>query len=244
MPIAYTIIYKKYSETSVLLEWPAIIDEKILEDLLSFKNKITTFYGSLIVEVISGYNALLVCYQKPVNDFSKEVATLKSIYSSKESLQIKKRLWNIPVCYSSEFAIDLPEFAREKSMTTEEVVALHTNTSYTLYFIGFLPGFLYLGGLDKRLHMPRKNTPTMKVEKGSVGIGGSQTGIYPIDSPGGWHIIGKSPVSLFEVSSEVPSRFRAGDRIRFESVSTSKYYDIKEQVINGILEYKPEVNDS
>ncbi len=115
-------------------------------------------------------------------------------------------------------------------MKIDEVIALHTAPVYKVYFIGFLPGFLYLGGLSNKLIMPRKITPSLHVEKGSVAIGGNQTGVYSLDSPGGWHVIGKSPVDFFNVSFEKPCFAKPGDCIQFMSISEKKYNDIRTKV--------------
>ncbi|WP_025739613.1 5-oxoprolinase subunit PxpB [Aquimarina pacifica] len=237
----YNVTYKKYSERSILIQWPAEIDQEILEDLLFFKKKISEFYGNLVVEVISGYNSLLVCYSTMLDDFPEHFSILKSLYdSANTSVSRKKRLWKIPVCYSEVFATDIIEFSKNKSIHIDEVIALHTSAVYSVYFIGFLPGFLYLGGLHKKLHEPRKSTPSLNIKKGAVAIGGKQTGIYPIDSPGGWHVIGRCPVDLFDVSAALPSVFYAGDSIQFYAVSINEYTEIKEKASKGILELTPD----
>jgi len=123
-------------------------------------------------------------------------------------------------------------------MKKDEVISLHSTTEYLVYFTGFLPGFLYLGGMDKKIATPRKNIPRKIVEKGSVGIAEDQTGIYPQESPGGWQIIGRTPLDFFNVKNEIPSPFIAGDFVQFYPVSNSEYLQIKEKVKNGIYEFE------
>jgi KipI family sensor histidine kinase inhibitor len=140
--------------------------------------------------------------------------------------------WEIPVCYDAQFGIDLDEIVQKTKLSIAEIISLHTAPRYQVFSIGFLPGFLYLGGLDSRLHMDRKSTPRLKVEKGAVGIGGIQTGIYPKSSPGGWQILGNSPLNFFDVFDEDPCFAKAGDYVKFVSVSLPEYHDIKEAVAN------------
>ena len=118
-------------------------------------------------------------------------------------------------------------------LTPEEVIDIHSAKDYLIYMLGFLPGFSYLGGLDERIHTPRLANPRIRIPAGSVGIGGSQTGIYPLDSPGGWQLLGMTPVKTYDPEREVPILFEAGDYIRFVPVSEEEYQEIKKQVDEG-----------
>jgi inhibitor of KinA len=129
----------------------------------------------------------------------------------------------IPVCYGGEFGEDLEVVARTHGLTEAEVIALHTAPLYRVQMLGFAPGFAYLAGLDARIATPRKATPRTRVPTGSVGIGGELTAVYPLDLPGGWHLIGRSPVRFFDPTSERPSLLVAGDRVRFHPVSAQEY---------------------
>lgn len=229
----YELQYKRYSERAILIEWPVKIDENILYDLLSFKKSILSFYGKLIVEVISSYNSLLIYYVSTIEDFYSEVFELKSLYSKDfEDTVPENKLWRIPVCYAASLAQDLEVFAKDKSLTVEEIIRLHTAPLYTVYGIGFLPGFLYLGGLDDQLHRARKITPSLHVKKGAVAIGGSQTGIYPVDSPGGWHVIGMCPLDFFNPKTENCCFILPGDKIQFISIKKNEYNDIRTRIEN------------
>lgn len=128
----------------------------------------------------------------------------------------------IPVCYEGEYAPDLEAVAREKGLSSREVIDIHCSISYRIYMIGFLPGFPYMGKIDPRLEVPRKPRP-MPVTGGGVGIAGMQTGIYPLTSPGGWQIIGRTPVRLFDRKAHPPVLLRTGDRVRFYPVSASEF---------------------
>ncbi|WP_103071359.1 5-oxoprolinase subunit PxpB [Aquimarina sediminis] len=230
----YELQYKRYAEKAILVEWPSEIDENILQDLLFYKKSIEIFYDKLIVEVISSYNSLLICYVSTIEDVYDKILELKSMYNKDfQHVGLKNRLWKIPVCYTTTLAKDLEVFAKSKSLTIDEIISLHTASLYKVYFIGFLPGFFYLGGLDERLHLPRKLTPSLSVKKGSVAIGGNQTGVYPMDSPGGWHVIGMCPLDLFDPKSENFCFVRPGDKIQFMSISEKEYNDIGSLVFNG-----------
>ena len=132
-------------------------------------------------------------------------------------------------------------YCREKKLEKEQVVSWHSDKIYTVYFIGFLPGFLYLGGLDERLFFPRKKNPGLHVSKGAVAIGGKQTGIYPQNSPGGWCVIGQTPMSFFEVKRVCPCFVDPGDKVKFEAISISKYNAISSLVEAGVYMPKNEI---
>ena len=146
--------------------------------------------------------------------------------------------WSVPVCYDPIFGIDLELVSDRKNKSVKEIIRLHTEVVYKVFFIGFLPGFLYLGGLNSKIAIPRKETPRLRVPKGAVAIGGSQTGVYPTESSGGWNIIGNSPVSFFDIDKITPCFAKTGDKISFESISFEAYTSIKEQLENNTYQLK------
>ncbi len=238
----YQLTYKRFGERSILIEWPSKIDENILHDVLNFKDILVNSKIKSIIEVNNAYCSLLITYDYFEFYFEREVEILKNLYK-KENNTTKSvsRLWNIPVCYDVNFGIDIEELSREKGLTIEALINLHTQSLYTIYFTGFLPGFLYLGGLNEVLHTPRKASPRLKIEKGAVAIGGNQTGIYPNESPGGWNIIGNSPIVFFDVSNEQPCFAKAGDKLKFYSISKKRYHDINTLVEAGVYQLESEV---
>ncbi len=133
------------------------------------------------------------------------------------------RVVEIPVCYGGTFGPDIDDVARAHEMTVNEVVRLHTGGDYLVYMVGFMPGFAYLGGLPAKLVTPRRTTPRTIVPAGSVGIGGSQTGVYPLDSPGGWNLIGKTPMAVFDIGRSEPALLRTGDRVRFRAITEAEF---------------------
>ena len=241
----YKLKYSQYNERSILVEWPAIIDENILESILNFKNSIKKKYIKERVYINNTYNSILIIYDSTIDKFNDRCLELKSIFETQElKVKCKSSIWEIPICYDREFGIDLDEFSKEKNLTNSEVIKLHTDNIYTVFFIGFLPGFLYLGGLDSRLYLDRKIAPNLNVKKGSIAIGGQQTGIYPKDSPGGWHIIGKTPIELFDSSKKPPCFIKAGDKVRFTPVNKSEYKRIEKCVLENSYQLEPTLLDA
>ncbi len=240
--MVFSLVYKPYGERSVLIEWPSEIDEDLLHDILSFKEKIFNNDIKLIVDVIHSYNSLLVIYDYFLVDFDKQITLLKKVYRKKEKTgKPIFKLWKIPVCYDAVFGIDLEAMSQAKNISKEAIITCHSQPTYLVYFIGFLPGFLYLGGLKKNLHFPRKEMPRLKIRKGAVAIGGNQTGVYPSEGPGGWNIIGNTPISFFNISKSRPCFAKPGDRIAFFPISLQKYRDIETLVKAGVYQIESEV---
>lgn len=225
--MCFKLKYSQYNSHSILIEWPSEINEKILHDIIKFKNKIAISFIKEKVELIYAYNSILVIYKSTIDNVNDAFSALKECYLENNNVgDLTFTTWDIPVCYDAEFSDDLEAFSKVKKLSKPEIISIHSETFYTVYFIGFLPGFLYLGGLDSRLFLDRKTTPNLNVKKGSVAIGGQQTGIYPQNSPGGWHIIGNSPIDLFNASQNPPCVINTGDKIKFTSVSKYEYLEI------------------
>lgn len=184
-----------------------------------------------IIELVPTYNELMVIYNPSKINYINLLDKLKSIESNlnpKDLLATK--LITIPVCYDNKFAPDLEIVAKRNNLDVNEVIKIHSATKYLVYMLGFTPGFCYLGGMDKRIATPRKEVPRQLIEAGSVGIAGEQTGIYPIDSPGGWQLIGKTPIKLFDPNRNPEFIIEAGNYIKFNPVSVKEYLMIKKQV--------------
>ncbi len=221
-------------DRAILVDFKGKIGTDVLGKVLCYKKLLQNNSFKQKVEVINAYNSLLISYMSTIEDVYGEVLAVKELL--REANIPKKRdykIYQIPVCYDKEFGLDLEYISKEKKLAVEKIIELHTAPIYQVYFIGFLPGFLYLGGLDKKLEISRKETPRRSVEKGSVGIGENQTGIYPKNSPGGWQILGKSPVNLFDKNQDPPSPFSAGDRIKFIPISKEEFFSLEEEIENG-----------
>ncbi len=210
----YNLVFKQMGTKSILINWPQELNDSILDDIIRFVPAILNTIGDKLTNHTPAYASLLLQYPRDI-DFDKEKNLLLTIYKNMQSTQ-KPNLnhWHIPVCYDSEFAMDIETYTT-KGISHKEVINLHTSSQYRVYMIGFLPGFIYLGGLHPALHMPRKKSPSLNIPKGSIAIGGQQTGIYPIDSPGGWHVIGRTPLGLFDIQKENPCLVKQGDYLTF-----------------------------
>ncbi|GHS95270.1 allophanate hydrolase [Synergistales bacterium] len=163
----------------------------------------------------------------------------KELFNLKDSSETEKRVLVMPVVYGGEYGPDLRNVAEHTKLDESEVIKRHTSTDCYCYMLGFTPGFSYLGGMDESLATPRLKSPRVLIPAGSVGIAGKQTGAYSIDSPGGWQLIGRTPLRLFDPEdAENPTLIDAGDWIRFSAISEKEYLDIKNDVDSG--RYKPE----
>lgn len=230
----YKLKYKPLGSIAVLVEWPKEIQEPILKNISIFRNKIHADMGEYVLETVPAYNSLTVFFDTSKIKYSGVVADLKEIYATKDQkLLTAYKLWKIPVCYDKKFALDLSEICKAKKISQEKFIALHSSGLYDVYFIGFLPGFLYLGGLDEKLHFKRKDKPRREIKRGDVGIAGNQTGVYPRVSPGGWNIIGNSPLSFFDVGKFPPCFAVAGDKVQFFPIDLEEYEKILKQVESG-----------
>ncbi len=236
----YSIAIKPFGVHAVLIEWPDRVEEDILDDILTFSSYLKE--ECLInetFELVPAYNSLTVILRNTTIDFISFKNQLLNWYITKSDIKKEQKyLWRLPVCYDENFSLDLFEVAEKLKKTPEEIITMHTANVYTVYGIGFLPGFMYLGGLPKELEIPRRDSPRKKVIKGAVGLAGKQTGIYPQESPGGWNIIGNCNVPIFNTKNEEPCLVKVGDKIQFYKVSKATYELHKIEVEVGI--YKPE----
>ena len=180
-----------------------------------------------VVECVPSYAAVTVHYQPHIARFQDLCRRVEAALAAGDAVAVPAgKTVTLPVLYGGEAGPDLPFVAEHARLRVEEVIALHSSPEYLVYMIGFAPGFPYLGGLPERLRTPRLEKPRLSVPKGSVGIGGSQTGVYSVDSPGGWRLIGRTPVPLCDPKQQPPSLLEAGDRLRFRPVSAAEYAEI------------------
>jgi KipI family sensor histidine kinase inhibitor len=180
-----------------------------------------------IYEMIPTYRSLLIQYNPLELDVDSLMERLAEIEASLDSIELpKSRIIEIPTIYGGEFGEDLKFVSEYHGISEEDVIRLHSSVDYRIYMLGFSPGFPYLGGMPERIATPRLKTPRTKIPVGSVGIAGKQTGIYPMESPGGWQLIGRTPVKLYDPKSNVPIIMQAGDYLRFVPIAKEEYDNI------------------
>ena len=184
-----------------------------------------------LIETVPAYASLLVRFDPLQTDADVLRRLLERLEAEGAAVgEDAGRIVEIPVCYGGDFGPDLPFVAAHAGVDEAEAIRLHSGRTYRIYMLGFLPGFPYLGGLDARLHTPRLDAPRTRIPAGSVGIGGQQTGIYPLDSPGGWRLIGRTPLKLDD-AERLP--YRAGDRIRFTPIGREEFAAIEARCREG-----------
>ena len=180
-----------------------------------------------ILECVPTFCSLTVYFDPLVISARRVQKTVSRIMAGyREDAGEARRIFVIPVCYEGEYAPDMEDVCKLTGLTREEVISIHAGTDYLIYMLGFLPGFPYLGGMDKRIEAPRLDSPRTAIPVGAVGIGGKQTGIYPLASPGGWRLIGRTPVKVYDPEREAPIVYRAGDYIRFCPITQAEFHEI------------------
>lgn len=235
-PAPFPIKIYPLGDAAIVLQFGETIDTETLKEITSWTSHLQKDPFPGMLELVPAYTTLTIYYnpwilgEKGKYDAYERAQgyIYQSLHTKDSSPEKASRLIEIPVCYESEFGPDLEFVAHHNQLTTEEVISIHTGGEYLVYMIGFAPGFPYLGGMDKKISSPRKSSPRLKIPGGSVGIAGAQTGIYPIETPGGWQLIGRTPLLLFNPERESPSLLQAGDRIRFVAISKEAFYQQKE----------------
>lgn len=214
--------------------WGDAIDPAVHRDVRSFAHALAEGPLSGVVEAVPSYTAVTVFYRPHEIRYEELCRALEKLAASmSDAAPPPSEILTLPVLYGGEHGPDLAFVAERAGLAAEEVVALHSRPDYLVYMIGFAPGFPYLGGLPERLETPRLESPRRAVPAGSVGIGGAQTGVYPLESPGGWRLIGRTPVPLFRPRETPPVLLKAGDVLRFRPVDAGEYRAIEEQVRRG-----------
>ena len=231
-----------YGDGALIVETSEEISEAAYGRIRGLKDALEADRPDALLEIIPAYRSLLVVYDPLKSDYPSMEARVKSCASHAFlASSMRKEIVLIPVCYQGEYAPDLGDVARHAGLSESEVVKAHASGTYLVYMLGFTPGFPYLGGMSERIAAPRRPSPRTKIPAGSVGIADRQTGIYPVESPGGWNIIGRTPARLFDPGRENPVLLRAGQYIRFFPITADEYQGISEAVQAGA--WKPEISE-
>ncbi len=206
-------------DSALLIEFADEINDAINDRVHALADALRAQARPEICDLIPAYASLLVCYTPQRVSFAEMCALLRDTLASPDTRAPRaSRLVEIPTRYGGAFGPDLAFVAQHNHLTEDEVIRWHTSVVYRVYFIGFLPGFAYLGTVPEPIAVPRMETPRARVPAGSVGIAGRQTGIYPMESPGGWRLIGRTELSLFDPQHDPPTLLQPGDRVRFVAV--------------------------
>ena len=187
-----------------------------------------------INETIPTYRSLMVIYDPMIMELTELISVLKSIISRMHELKLPEaKVIEIPTLYGGEYGPDIEFVADHNNISIDEVIKIHTDMEYLIYMIGFTPGFPYLGGMSDKIEAPRLQNPRTKIPAQSVGIAGKQTGIYPVESPGGWQLIGRTPVKLYDPCRAEPVLLNAGDYIKFVQIDENEYKNIEALELEG-----------
>jgi inhibitor of KinA len=219
-------------DSAATIDFGNVIDEEINKSVIDLFNHLSEHPIEGMIEVIPAYSSVTIYYDVAL--LRKKISSQKKVYEwirselqklmrhEFENVPANSNLVRIPVCYENEFGIDLQFIAEHKKIFPEDIIRLHVSKPYRVYMLGFLPGFAYMGEVDEQIAIPRKSQP-QAIGAGSVGIAGKQTGIYPLNSPGGWQIIGRTPLRMFDKNKEHPCLLKAGDMVEFYSISKDEF---------------------
>jgi len=212
------------SDSSLLVVFGNAISPELHHCVIGLFQTLRARQDPRIRNLHPGYTSVLVDFD-PLRMTHDELAAIVEQAGGATGTKAEResRVVSVPVCYDAEFGPDLMDLAKHANLSPEEVVRLHSSASYLVYFLGFSPGFAYMGGLPEKLHMPRLATPRGHVDGGTVGIAGSQTGIYPVDSAGGWRLIGRTPWRMFDPRADPPTRLQPGDTVRFSAIDRATF---------------------
>lgn len=225
-------------ETAITIDYGNVIDEEINKLVLALFQWWSNHQLKGIKDIIPAYSSLTLVFEP--NEICTPSAGMAAFdflerRLSESAEQVKgmkepqQRRIEIPVCYAPPLAPDLELLCRKKNLDASTAIQLHCSSWYRVYLIGFLPGFAYMGKVDDIIALPRRSNPRVRVEAGSVGIAGNQTGIYPMESPGGWNIIGRTPLKLFDSGRKEPALLHAGDLVKFTQITLDEYNTLKQQ---------------
>ncbi|WP_106496605.1 5-oxoprolinase subunit PxpB [Lentibacillus sp. Marseille-P4043] len=231
-------VIKSVGDNAIIVQFEEIVSPKLNAKIKAFCRELENALQEYLMELVPGFDSVTIYYQINRITYQEICERVSRVASTiQPDLRVSSKLVHIPVLYGDEYGPDLDRVATFNQLSIEDVIAIHRNNDYLVYMLGFLPGFPYLGGMDRKIATPRLDQPRQSVFAGAVGIAHEQTGIYPMGSPGGWNIIGKTPLTLFD---QVNQEFllQAGSYVRFYEVSQEAFAEIEKEVAAGTFDVK------
>lgn len=232
--------FKPFGDAALLINFEQVIDKTINDDVVFISKNIENSGIPGLLYCLPAYCSITIGYDSSKIKYNLLVELIKSVIDQKQEQQVlnNNRKLLIPVCYETPYSFDLIDLEKQLGITQKEIIELHCSNIYQIYMLGFLPGFPYMGTLPYDLNCKRKEIPRKKVNAGSVGMAGQQTGIYPIDAPGGWQIIGRTPVPIFNQKNKIPFLFQPGDSVEFYPISINEFKSMEEDFSKGRINDK------
>ncbi len=231
------IVFQTMGDTAFSVEFATKVDRAANARVMALHRAVAQAALPGVIEAIPSFGALVIQYD-PLNASRADLqAAVEAMLPALKPEAAAGRLWSIPCCYEADFAPDLAEVAERRGLSPADVIQGHAGGRYFIYMLGFMPGLAYMGGLAESLQLPRRSAPRLKVPQGSVAIAEAMTTIYPWESPGGWHLIGRTPVKLFEQHRPEPILLAAGDEVTFRPVSRAEYDRIAAEVTAGRFDH-------
>jgi inhibitor of KinA len=217
-------------DTAVIVEFGQRVDRDLSARVLRLSARVREAKIAGVTETVPTYRSLMVLHDPLEIDSACLIARLERLVHSGGGEPVERKLWRIPACYEEGYAPDLSDVAVRTGLSEDEIVNLHTTHVFHVYMLGFVPGFPYMGDLPDSLVLPRRTDPRVKVPAGSVAIAAGQTAIYPVESPGGWHLIGETPVRLFDLRLPRPALLSPGDKVSFIPITAAEFDEIRSAV--------------
>lgn len=227
-------------DTAVTVEFGDHIDRLVSERVLHFDALTRAAELPGVVETVPTFRSLTVHYDPLATAPAELIPRLERLAGEARAEARPSRLWRVPASYATDHAPDLDDVARRTGVSTDEIVRLHTSMRFHVYMVGFAPGYPYMGDLPQSMVLPRRTDPRTRVPAGSIAIATTMTAIYPVESPGGWHLIGATPIRLFDPGSSRPALFAPGDAVRFEPIGVREFDAIRAAVAAGTYRVRHE----
>jgi KipI family sensor histidine kinase inhibitor len=239
-PVTTPVRYLASGDTALVIEFGDRVDQRLSGLVVALGHRIAEAAIPGVVEMVPTFRSLMVHYDPVVLPQAELKRRLAPMLDGLEATGGSGRRWRIPACYDESLGVDLPEVAGRMGISPAQVIERHSAATFHVYMMGFLPGLPYLGGLPSEFALPRRENPRIKVPKGAVAVAMSMTVIYPLESPGGWHILARTPVPLWDMGADPPALLDAGDKVMFEPIPLARYEAMLEEAAAGRLRLFPE----